>query len=235
MLGVVPCHVMSCQILCIWSCLNGKIIRKVFKIEKINRVQFCCSSCVKESHKNLGSAFSRKASASGMWCLVIWYKFADISKEHTVRHCLKDWRVQPRKQNANPLLLLQEASNSAVLGSAYQAKYGLVYSDTSFAEITQNLPPPILACEPSKDADEVWCKAIGHNLKQQRVDRSSGWHIAMKHGSHSSNMIATFWDATPYSLVYRYHHFGGTCCLCLQGSEEWFGYRAQWVRPAAAH
>jgi len=48
-----------------------------------------------------------------------------------------------------------EASNSAMLGSAYQAKYGLVHNNTSFADMTQHLPPPILACEPSKDADEV--------------------------------------------------------------------------------
>jgi len=42
-----------------------------------------------------------------------------------------------------------------MLGSAYQAKYGLVHSNTSFADMTQHLPPPTLACEPSKDADEV--------------------------------------------------------------------------------
>lgn len=53
-----------------------------------------------------------------------------------------------------------EASNSAMLGSAYQAKYGLVHSDTSFAEMTQNLPPPVLACEPSKDASEIYDRMV---------------------------------------------------------------------------
>ncbi|PNF32173.1 Xylulose kinase [Cryptotermes secundus] len=53
-----------------------------------------------------------------------------------------------------------EASNSAMLGSAYQAKYGLVRSDTSFAEMTQNLPPPVLACEPSRDANEIYAPMV---------------------------------------------------------------------------
>jgi hypothetical protein len=33
-----------------------------------------------------------------------------------------------------------------------------------------------------------------------------------------SNMeITVFYDVTPCVLVYRYHHFGGICCLCHEG------------------
>jgi hypothetical protein len=74
--------------------------------------------------------------------------------------------VKSRRHVANTLQLLQEASNSAMLGSAYQAKYGLVHGDTSFAEMTRNLPPPVLVCQPSKDASEVLCEASDCILKQ---------------------------------------------------------------------
>ncbi|XP_021936939.1 xylulose kinase-like isoform X3 [Zootermopsis nevadensis] len=53
-----------------------------------------------------------------------------------------------------------EASNSAMLGAAYQAKYGLMHQDISFADMTQNLPAPRLACTPSKDATEIYTPMV---------------------------------------------------------------------------
>ncbi|XP_069674965.1 xylulose kinase [Periplaneta americana] len=53
-----------------------------------------------------------------------------------------------------------EAANSAMLGSAYQAKHGMIHGDTSFAAMTEHLSPPILACEPSKDADEIYTPMV---------------------------------------------------------------------------
>nr|CAD7597348.1 unnamed protein product [Timema genevievae] len=54
------------------------------------------------------------------------------------------------------VLSLQEAANSAMLGSAYQAKHALVAEHTSFSEMTSCLPPPVLACQPYKDAAQVY-------------------------------------------------------------------------------
>ncbi|CAG2056155.1 unnamed protein product [Timema podura] len=54
------------------------------------------------------------------------------------------------------ILSLQEAANSAMLGSAYQAKHALVAEHTSFSEMTSCLPPPVLACQPYKDAAQVY-------------------------------------------------------------------------------
>jgi hypothetical protein len=32
--------------------------------------------------------------------------------------------------------------------------------------------------------------------------------------------VMVFWDVRPYSLVDEYQHFGGICCLGLQGISE---------------
>jgi hypothetical protein len=88
--------------------------------------------------------------------------------------------VKLRRHVANPLHLLQEVSNSAMLGSAYQAKYGLVHSDTSLAEMTRHLPPPVLVCQPSKDTSEVLCEASdGHVLIDSPGEIWNYWDIAM--------------------------------------------------------
>lgn len=99
----------------------------------------------------------------------------------------EDTRILATGGASNNLVILQvladvfncpvytlEASNSAMLGSAYQAKYGLIHDNTSFAEMTHHLPPPILACEPSKDADEIYTpmvaryRAVIRNITNQR-------------------------------------------------------------------
>lgn len=43
-----------------------------------------------------------------------------------------------------------------MLGAAYQAKYGLLANEKTYNEITSCLPEPELACEPYKDAAEIY-------------------------------------------------------------------------------
>lgn len=65
---------------------------------------------------------------------------------------------------------LQEAANSAALGSAYMAKQGIrdrsAHGDPRayFKEITKSLSPPQLACKPYSDADKVTMKWQSSNL-----------------------------------------------------------------------
>ncbi|CAG9818027.1 unnamed protein product [Phaedon cochleariae] len=57
----------------------------------------------------------------------------------------------------NAPVYVQEAANSAMFGSAYQAKHGLMYKDTkTYIEITSTLPDPELICVPYKDAAEIY-------------------------------------------------------------------------------
>nr|XP_023030477.1 xylulose kinase [Leptinotarsa decemlineata] len=57
----------------------------------------------------------------------------------------------------NAPVYVQEAANSAVFGSAYQAKHGLLYENSkTYSEITKTVPEPILACVPYKDAAEIY-------------------------------------------------------------------------------
>nr|CAD7449202.1 unnamed protein product [Timema bartmani] len=56
----------------------------------------------------------------------------------------------------NAPVFVLEAANSAMLGSAYQAKHALVAEHTSFSEMTSCLSPPVLACQPYKDAAQVY-------------------------------------------------------------------------------
>nr|CAD7434366.1 unnamed protein product [Timema monikensis] len=61
----------------------------------------------------------------------------------------------------NAPVYVQEAANSAMLGSAYQAKHALVAEHTSFSEMTSCLSPPVLACQPYKDASQVYNPMVG--------------------------------------------------------------------------
>lgn len=61
----------------------------------------------------------------------------------------------------DPKTLFQETVNSAVLGAAYQAKYGLERnkdSNVSFQSVVSTVAPSKLACLPHKDAHEVWSR-----------------------------------------------------------------------------
>jgi len=52
------------------------------------------------------------------------------------------------------------------------------------------------------------------------------WFPRMKASGYSGDLkplcktgkITVFWDVRPCSLVIIYRHFGGACCLCLQGT-----------------
>nr|CAD7577927.1 unnamed protein product [Timema californicum] len=61
----------------------------------------------------------------------------------------------------NAPVYVLEAANSAMLGSAYQAKHALVAERTSFSEMTSCLSPPVLACQPYKDAAQVYNPMVG--------------------------------------------------------------------------
>ncbi|XP_018574163.1 xylulose kinase [Anoplophora glabripennis] len=54
----------------------------------------------------------------------------------------------------NAPVFVQEAADSAMLGAAYQAKYGLVGG--SYNALLSSLPDPELACQPYSDAAEVY-------------------------------------------------------------------------------
>lgn len=43
-----------------------------------------------------------------------------------------------------------------MLGSAYQAKYGFLGKNGDYNQLTKSLKPPHLACEPYKDAAEIY-------------------------------------------------------------------------------
>ncbi|XP_065839461.1 xylulose kinase-like [Oscarella lobularis] len=49
-----------------------------------------------------------------------------------------------------------ETENSASLGAAYQARYGLIYQSHKFQEIGENLPAYQLAAEPNADAAKIY-------------------------------------------------------------------------------
>lgn len=51
-------------------------------------------------------------------------------------------------------LYRQEAANSAMLGSAYQAKHGLL--GANYNEIISVLPEPQKVCDPYQDAQEIY-------------------------------------------------------------------------------
>ncbi|CAH0553307.1 unnamed protein product [Brassicogethes aeneus] len=56
----------------------------------------------------------------------------------------------------NAPVYVQEASDSAMLGAAYQAKHGLLQDSSTFTEITACLPPSELACAPFSDAADIY-------------------------------------------------------------------------------
>ncbi|KAF5295975.1 hypothetical protein FQA39_LY12747 [Lamprigera yunnana] len=58
-----------------------------------------------------------------------------------------------------PVYIL-DAANSAAVGSAYQAKIGLLKPDCSYEEITSLLPQPELACVPYSDAAEIYAPMV---------------------------------------------------------------------------
>ncbi|EFN69877.1 Xylulose kinase [Camponotus floridanus] len=55
----------------------------------------------------------------------------------------------------NSPVYISEAVNSAMMGAAYQAKYGLFHNNCSFDEITRCLPEPTPVCQPHDDAESV--------------------------------------------------------------------------------
>lgn len=74
----------------------------------------------------------------------------------------------------NAPVYTQEASNSAVLGAAYQAKRGLIQSKCSdcvdsFQSVITTAAPPKLVCSPHKDAYEIYTpmvKRYNHIIKE---------------------------------------------------------------------
>lgn len=54
--------------------------------------------------------------------------------------------------------IIQEITNSAVLGGAYLAKYALQYQENTFEEITSSIVMPKLLCTPYSDAEFVSIK-----------------------------------------------------------------------------
>lgn len=61
----------------------------------------------------------------------------------------------PYSESKFTLNIFQDAKNSAMLGSAYQAKHGLFSNSSSFEEITKNAPQPQVICTPYSDANSV--------------------------------------------------------------------------------
>ncbi|XP_012062154.1 PREDICTED: xylulose kinase-like, partial [Atta cephalotes] len=55
----------------------------------------------------------------------------------------------------SPVYIL-EATNSAMMGAAYQAKHGLLQNNCSFDEITRCLPELTLVCQPYDDAESIY-------------------------------------------------------------------------------
>lgn len=57
-------------------------------------------------------------------------------------------------------------AHSAVLGAAYQAKHGYLGSNGNYSQLTKSLKPPYLACEPYKDAAEIYEPMVAryHNI-----------------------------------------------------------------------
>ncbi|XP_068081833.1 xylulose kinase isoform X2 [Anabrus simplex] len=70
------------------------------------------------------------------------------SKNHCILQVLADVFNVP--------VYTQEVSNSAALGSAYQAKFALIRESTTFKDMTAHLPSPTLVCSPYKDAQAVY-------------------------------------------------------------------------------
>ncbi|XP_063216582.1 xylulose kinase-like isoform X2 [Bacillus rossius redtenbacheri] len=60
----------------------------------------------------------------------------------------------------NAPVYVLESANSAVLGAAYQAKYGLVADNMTFQEMTECIPPPQQACCPYADAAQVYSPMV---------------------------------------------------------------------------
>ncbi|XP_025268205.1 xylulose kinase isoform X1 [Camponotus floridanus] len=56
----------------------------------------------------------------------------------------------------NSPVYISEAVNSAMMGAAYQAKYGLFHNNCSFDEITRCLPEPTPVCQPHDDAESIY-------------------------------------------------------------------------------
>ncbi|XP_017774210.1 PREDICTED: xylulose kinase [Nicrophorus vespilloides] len=56
----------------------------------------------------------------------------------------------------NAPVYVQETADSAMLGAAYQAKYALHKSESTYKEITSCLPEPQLICEPFTDAEDIY-------------------------------------------------------------------------------
>lgn len=60
----------------------------------------------------------------------------------------------------NAPVYVQDAKDSAMLGGAYQAKYGLVHTKMGYNCMTQCVPPPTLVCQPFKDAAEIYTPMV---------------------------------------------------------------------------
>lgn len=54
------------------------------------------------------------------------------------------------------IISVQEEANSAVMGAAYQAKFGLRGKDQSYTSMTAHLPAPKLTCVPYKDVNQIY-------------------------------------------------------------------------------
>ncbi|EEZ98930.1 xylulose kinase [Tribolium castaneum] len=67
-----------------------------------------------------------------------------------------------------PVYLLDE-SKSAMLGAAYQAKHGLLGSQSNYFEITSCLPPPRLICQPYSDASEIYEPMVARYRKLEAM------------------------------------------------------------------
>lgn len=55
-----------------------------------------------------------------------------------------------------PVFFPQDTADSAVLGAAYQAKHGYLGKNGDYNQLTKYLKEPHLACEPYKDAEEIY-------------------------------------------------------------------------------
>ncbi|KAM0735926.1 Xylulose kinase [Formica fusca] len=79
----------------------------------------------------------------------------------------------------NSPVYISEATNSAMTGAAYQAKYGLLRNNCSFDEITHCLPELTPVCQPYDDAESIYKpmtiryrKIIDQILKKKNEQKS---------------------------------------------------------------
>lgn len=56
----------------------------------------------------------------------------------------------------NAPVYVQDQSESAMLGAAYQAKHGLLSGEKKYFEIMASLPPPRLMCQPNSGSREIY-------------------------------------------------------------------------------